>query len=313
MRYIKTIISIMIIALILTACTQENSNEGILNASDEWSAKLINQPPVILFDYDKNDNKDRFAFDYVLYDMQLQERKKEYICTVPYNKSGGGIYFSKDRTRIMFASSGGKGAADVDLVTGDVSFVELGENIDSPKYVNENVISYIKEGKIYVYKKNQERHLLIGQCQQPDYNLDTYDWFSDGKSILYVSKQEDGDYALAKKNLIADTSEVLLKHEKQIYFKLSNSETKVMLRCNGKLYLYDMETNTILNIELPDIYESRIYSICFSPDDKFIAFSCVIDDGSYLNSYEIWIVEIDTLNQTMIYNKKKASEAAVVW
>ena len=32
MRYIKTIISIMIIALILTACTQENSNEGILNA-----------------------------------------------------------------------------------------------------------------------------------------------------------------------------------------------------------------------------------------------------------------------------------------
>lgn len=87
MRYIKTIISIMIIALILTACTQENSNEGILNVSDEWSAKLINQPPVILFDYDKNDNKDRFAFDYVLYDMQLQERKKEYICTVPYNLS----------------------------------------------------------------------------------------------------------------------------------------------------------------------------------------------------------------------------------
>lgn len=99
----------MIIALILTACTQENSNEGILNVSDEWSAKLINQPPVILFDYDKNDNKDRFAFDYVLYDMQLQERKRNTFVQCHITRAAEVYISAKTELVLCLQAQAGKG------------------------------------------------------------------------------------------------------------------------------------------------------------------------------------------------------------
>ena len=58
---------------------------------------------------------------------------------------------------------------------------------------------------------------------------------------------------------------------------------------------------------------TNVYSPCFSPDDRFIAFVRSHDDGSYLNTYEMWVLDVNTNETVMVYPKKNASIAPIVW
>lgn len=69
MKYSKIIFLILTCCFALASCTQEDSDKEKWVMDDQWNRLLCEQPPLILFDYDKTDSKDRFSFDCVLYRM----------------------------------------------------------------------------------------------------------------------------------------------------------------------------------------------------------------------------------------------------
>lgn len=133
------------------------------------------------------------------------------------------------------------------------------------------------------------------------------------KKAYYISKQDNEGFALVKYDIGTKTSEIRLNMESNFGFKLSNDEKKLLIKNSRQMYLYEIEADLLIEINMPDIHIKYIWSPCFLPDDKFAAFSYVYDDGSYLNSHQIWIMDFSTMRLEKIYEKRKASISDILW
>lgn len=303
---------ILFITILILGCSRKTDNFNSLNMKGKWADILCEQPPLILFDYDKTEQKDQYSFDFVLYRLQFEDNKKEFLCKLPYNKKGGALHIDREKKRIVYLVDD-IGVAEVNLETGDTNLIEIEGEIYSPQYINQDKLSFITNSNLYIYQRDSPKELIVSSCDYTSDGWDTYTWLTSDQELVYASSPENGKCYLLEFDRSTGESSVLLEENSSIKFKFSNNQKKFIYRTKEGIFLYDRVQKIATSMGIPNSLSDEIKSICFSPDDELIAFSYVYDDGSYLNSYEIWMMEVDTKELSRIYKKTRASGASVTW
>ena len=194
-----------------------------------------------------------------------QEDDLELLSKGYFGMYNVGIEYNNDKTRILADKyiNGETYIIEYDIVNKEEIEIVKDETInnryiDYLKYVpNSRKISYVEDGKLYVYDMNTGKEAVI----ITDKVYGDYSWDKEGEKLIYTADKKVYLY-----NIKTKESTFLFKGHSPVF---SNNNEYIAYRYGGELIIHELETGEEWNLgEIKRISQHK-----FSPDDKYIAYS----------------------------------------